>query len=172
MFDNITHTHPVQRITEKVAITVNRAPTDESIQLAEDMRQKIQDRLVFENYYGTDTGFNVHVVIMKPISVSFVTSYFLVYITAEINGKKYTREEKISKEFRELFIDETHHTFSELQPEVARFLYYNIMIMITGMIMQCFPEIEQDLYGILCQKWTGRHINWLSEEFRNKVSSL
>lgn len=140
------HIHPVHEVTK--VVQEHRAPTDDSIRLANEYEQKIIDSICFKNYYGTDTGLSVNVTVRELMQISFDKMY-IARLDVKINGKMFSRSVRISQKMHDYLKAEAYHSLYEMKQQAAKFIFYNVMIILSEMVLHSDEKISAEIRKIL-----------------------
>lgn len=96
MFNTVHHHHDNStsyKFPDKIVVEENRAPTDESIRLAEEYLEKARRSIITQYSHTTPTGFEFNVIVSESMGLDIFNTY-IITLDATINGKRFINEYK------------------------------------------------------------------------------
>ena len=134
-----------------IEVKEQRAATDESIKLAREYEQKALDGVLFHNYYGTSSGVFLNVTITDVGCLSLEKKYRCT-LQIKINDNIYRRDVMISQDHYLLMISCGSHEINELLEKSGKFIFYNVMMLLSEAVLGSEKEIREEVCKMLCKE--------------------
>lgn len=134
----------------EINVHENRAPTDESIQMAKDMEKKVMDKMV-ANVSVDDNIVSGKAIVFGSSVYTTLEPSVQIYFKLKINGQEFTIERKIEE--RELSYDREKATFIQhVQSQVkdwtkAVIIYYTGKFLAVEIYNENMPQpLDEDVF--------------------------
>jgi hypothetical protein len=175
MFNKEIHNHYDRMGDVNVNVTEKRAPTDESVNLLNEMERKAQENFIMKLCDNRPNSLHVEILFFHQYATMNINQKKgIIAFRVTINGKKYERQVPMPGDYFDWAISnrdltELHQIDSE--SAIRRYIFFQIMLLVTSAILEDKSSAEYFMEKIQTNGPINLSIDKMQEELQYYLSN-